>query len=86
MTRGVGREKGISSTNLHVPMVGLVFCLAYLLDRRPKFKPTIFVILILFSLRIVARNVEWGDPVKFYENELRYTQNSINVLRKLEVE
>jgi tetratricopeptide (TPR) repeat protein len=32
----------------------------------------LMIILALFIFRIMLRNMEWGDPVKFYENEIKY--------------
>ena len=34
------------------------------------------VVIILFSWRTISRNVEGGDPIQFYENELLYTTHS----------
>jgi len=76
---------------LYVPMVGLVFCLAYLLDRYKIYSKKVFlgafmILLFLFGLRIAARNIEWGDPVRFYENELRYVQTSARIYNNLGME
>ena len=32
------------------------------------------------------RNAEWGDSVKFYENELKYTQTSARIYNNLAME
>ena len=82
---------------LYVPIIGVIFCLCALWENlgaklpfgslAPKFSVCLFIIiLILFSVRIMIRNTEWGDPVKFYENELRYTDSSARIYNDLAME
>ncbi len=80
---------------LYIPIIGLIFCLCSLSNslsdklstRAKEVAAYIFIlILLLFSCRIMARNIEWGDPVKFYENEIRYTQSSARIYNNLAME
>lgn len=34
----------------------------------------------------MMRNTEWGDPIRFYTNELRYTQSSARIYTDLGME
>ena len=76
---------------LYLPIIGVIFSLCFVFDKfseKRKQAITIFLllILILFSVRIIARNVEWGDPIKFYQNELKYTQTSARIYNNLAME
>lgn len=76
---------------LYIPLIGIIFYLAQKYDcLSEKSKKTAQVILLalllLFSFRIILRNVEWGNPVKFYENEIKYTQDSARIYSNLGME
>jgi protein O-mannosyl-transferase len=76
---------------LYVPIIGLIFILMHWSEENEiKTKGIIPIILIcillLFSFRIISRNMEWGNPVKFYENELRYTETSARIHNNLAME
>ncbi len=77
---------------LYTPIIGLIFCICYLYDlyfdkfsfmTRQIILYILILILILFSFRIIARNVEWGDPIKFYNNELKYSTSSARIYNNL---
>ena len=70
---------------LYIPIIGIIICLIYFFDFK-KHWPIIFIVLILFGVRITFRNLEWGDPIKFYKNELRYTDNSARIYVNLGME
>lgn len=36
----------------------------------------LILILILFTIRIMMRNAEWGDPIKFYQNEIKQMERT----------
>jgi tetratricopeptide (TPR) repeat protein len=76
---------------LYLPIVGIIFYLAYLFDNlseEAKQKATVIllIVLTLFAGRIIARNIEWGNPVKFYHNELKYTETSARIYNNLAME
>src|SRR3989344_2353551 len=66
----------------------LLFFLFYGMRERKKEVATylLIIVLILFSFRIMARNRQWGDPVKFYTNELAYTETSARIYANLGME
>src|SRR3989344_7524362 len=76
---------------LYIPLIGIIFCLAYLFDEYQDFSKKILpgllvFILIVFGLRVMARNAEWGDPIKFYRNELQYAPQSARIHNNLAME
>ncbi|HEY4494306.1 MAG TPA: tetratricopeptide repeat protein [Candidatus Paceibacterota bacterium] len=74
---------------LYLPIIGVIFCLCLLFEKishSKYFLPVFILILILFSVRVFARNMEWGNPIKFYENELKYTQTSARIYNDLAME
>ncbi|MEX2052232.1 MAG: tetratricopeptide repeat protein, partial [Candidatus Paceibacterota bacterium] len=76
---------------LYLPIVGIIFYLAHLYDglgedKARKAGVILMIIFVLFSMRIMARNIEWGNPVKFYHNELKYTQTSARIYNNLAME
>ncbi len=76
---------------LYIPIIGVILFLASLFDSlSEKGKRTgtviLIVVLVLFSARIFMRNLEWGNPIKFYQNELKYTQTSARIYNNLAME
>src|SRR3989344_3930509 len=76
---------------LYMPIIGMIFFLCYIFDNLGEKSKNIiiiflFFIFLLFSFRIMARNAEWGDPVRFYKNEIRYTKNSARIYNNLAME
>lgn len=73
---------------LYIPIIGIIFCLCFFFDRYEKSSGNVLlyvliIVLLLFGFRTMARNAEWGNPVKFYENEIRYTQSSARIYNNL---
>src|SRR3989338_818867 len=76
---------------LYMPIIGMIFFLCYIFDNLGEKSKNIiiiflFFIFLLFSFRIMARNAEWGDPVRFYKNEIRYTKNSARIYNNMAME
>lgn len=76
---------------LYMPIIGIILLLAFWFEKRNQKTKNIATlilvcILFLFSVRIIARNIEWGNPIKFYQNELRYTQDSARIFSNLAME
>ncbi|MBI4225458.1 MAG: hypothetical protein HY617_03990 [Candidatus Sungbacteria bacterium] len=80
---------------LYLPIIGIILALCFLAEFLAKKLPPAVkkiallafpVILILFIARIMMRNAEWGDPIRFYTNELRYTQSSARIYTDLGME
>ncbi|MBI4087058.1 hypothetical protein HY416_03730 [Candidatus Kaiserbacteria bacterium] len=80
---------------LYLPIIGMILAVCFLgefLARKiPPVAGTIAVIalsvvLVLCIARIMTRNVEWSNPIRFYENELRYTQTSARIYTDLGME
>ena len=76
---------------LYVPIIGFIFMVVCWMEEteyRTKGKMVVILlcILVLFSTRIIARNMEWGNPIKFYENELKYTATSARIYNNLAME
>lgn len=80
---------------LYLPIIGMILALCFLgeflAEKMPpvmkKIVPfVLLVILALFTIRIMMRNAEWGDPIRFYTNELRYTQTSARIYTDLGME
>jgi tetratricopeptide (TPR) repeat protein len=73
---------------LYIPIIGFLFMVGHWFEesksRTKEVLTIIFIIILaLFSLRIFMRNLEWGDPVKFYNNELKYTQSSARIYNNI---
>jgi hypothetical protein len=73
---------------LYLPIVGVIYILCIFFDKISvrDYKNLVYallVVLVLFSGRVFARNLEWADPVKFYRNELKYTQSSARIYNNL---
>lgn len=80
---------------LYLPIIGLIFCLCsvcrslsgkFSIHTKTIAAYVFIFILLLFSFRIMARNMEWGNPVKFYQNEIKYTQGSARIYNNLAME
>ncbi len=76
---------------LYLPIIGIIFCFCSLFEELSDNQKRIafyflIMILILFTIRIMMRNAEWGDPIKFYENEIKYTQSSARIYNNLAME
>lgn len=76
---------------LYLPMIGFFLSLIYGLYliylRLPKVLPLFLGVLILYisflSVKTMVRNTEWADPIKFYNQVLRYSPDSLRVLNNL---
>ena len=77
---------------LYFPLVGISILVAGLWGQlQAKKAQRIFligflIVGILASMRTVLRNIEWGDPVKFYKNELFYSPKSARIHHNLGME
>jgi tetratricopeptide (TPR) repeat protein len=80
---------------LYLPIVGIIFLFSFIASRityrLPRLKQSILfyiflIILLLFATRIILRNREWANPVRFYQNELKYTQVSARIYNNLAME
>jgi len=76
---------------LYLPIIGVIFIFAHWFEEanpntRKILRGVLFLVLILFSIRIFARNLEWGNPIKFYQNEIKYTQESARIYSNLGME
>jgi protein O-mannosyl-transferase len=67
---------------LYFPIVGLLVIFAYYFDciKNLKYKTIfiyfLFVVITLYGIRVITRNSEWSDEIKFYQNELVYNPYS----------
>ncbi|MDP3696432.1 MAG: tetratricopeptide repeat protein, partial [Candidatus Taylorbacteria bacterium] len=80
---------------LYLPLVGLFILAGFYLDKLFGFLKEnhrfLFVICVLlfgvyisfYAVQNVKRNVLWGDPIKFYEDILRYNPTSLRVINNL---
>ncbi len=62
---------------LYVPLFGLLILAGYVIERQKLSGRNVFlfilvIVMLLLSLRTVARNYQWANPEAFYENELNY--------------
>ena len=76
---------------LYLPIIGSIIALCFLYERLPARAEKVFPyvlagVLALYIVRIIMRNAEWGDPLRFYTNELRYTQTSARIYTDLGME
>ncbi|TLM65402.1 MAG: tetratricopeptide repeat protein [Deltaproteobacteria bacterium] len=68
---------------LYLPMFGMVLVLLDLLQRMPSPKMAMTVVLLVVSLLAGLtwqRNALWGDPVAFFEDNLRRSPNNVRVM------
>ncbi|MBD3363236.1 hypothetical protein GF362_05945 [Candidatus Dojkabacteria bacterium] len=74
---------------LYFPLIGISILLAqsydYIDEGIEKKILVIFitVFLVLLSVRTVIRNKDWTDPIRFYQNEIKYNPNSARVYNNL---
>lgn len=74
---------------LYIPLIGIGILCATLFDRLLKLKKAHFFLyifiplIVLYSVRTIARNNQWADVEKFYLNELKYTDSSIRIYNNL---
>ena len=70
---------------LYLPLVGLLILVPIIYERaidkdiQKKLMIVFLIIAMLFGVRSFARNVQWADSFTFYENELKYNQNSARI-------
>jgi len=91
---------GIVATNaiflehwLYVPIIGIIFGIVYVLEklgqntnRKKMIFSVVCLLLIIYTGIVIDRNRDWADPVKFFSNELKYTQKSARVYNNLAME
>lgn len=67
----------------YIPFIGFLITLGYFLDRfkvpKKLLAPSAIIVLILLSIRSIARNEEWKNPEAFYKNELSYSTNNLRM-------
>lgn len=74
---------------LYFPIVGVLIVLVSLFDSIKNDNIKIVIIwflcfvLMLFGLRVIDRNEEWSDQIKFYQNELVYNPDSQRIHNNL---
>ncbi len=67
---------------LYFAMFGLLIIFVHCFDRIKVLKLKILIIyalsiiLTLYSIRVIARNSDWSDEIRFYQNELVYNPDS----------
>jgi len=65
---------------LYLPMAGFWLAIILLVEKlkiNKKISLTVLIVLIsFFSLLTIKRNLDWRDPITFYEKNLKYTPNS----------
>ena len=74
---------------LYIPIVGLIFSLVYFLQENEEknlYIYAVIVVLVIYSVMTFVRNTYWADPIKFYKNELIYTQKSARIYNNLAME
>ena len=74
---------------LYIPLIGITILAATFFDylagrNKAHFFLYLFIpLIVIFSLKTIARNAEWADIEKFYLNELKYTDSSIRIYNNL---
>ncbi|MGQ0645402.1 MAG: hypothetical protein ACT4O3_07920, partial [Elusimicrobiota bacterium] len=73
---------------LYVPLIGVSILAAAAWERlgsagRRTFVLCFGLLALAAAVRTHARNAQWADVVKFYENELRYTESSARIHNNL---
>ncbi len=61
---------------LYVPIIGVIFLAAYFLQEQGRNATLLHVatiILCVYAILSFARNLDWADPIRFYQNELQYS-------------
>lgn len=65
---------------LYLPMAGFWLAVVLLFEKVKINKKILIILLSLFSIIFISltirRNLDWRDPITFYEKNLRYTPNS----------
>jgi protein O-mannosyl-transferase len=63
---------------LYIPLIGVLVLVATAYEKFRKYRKQIMAVCVLltvlFSVRVVMRNFEWADPVKFFENEIAHAR------------
>lgn len=76
---------------LYLPMIGFFLSLIYgfylIYQRFPKVLPVFLIFLTFYisflGVKTMVRNTEWSDPIKFYNQVLTYSPNSLRILNNL---
>ncbi len=75
---------------LYMPIIGMIFLCVYGLqkieDRNHLFLYVVCIVLCIYGVIDIDRNIEWADPIRFYQNELLYTQEASRVYANLGME
>ena len=77
---------------LYVPLVGILILISGAWDSTKSIQAkrmlagVLVVFTLFFTVRTIARNADWADPVRFYNNELKYTKTSARVYNNLAME
>lgn len=73
---------------LYYPLIGVIFSGAKVYENQKPFVKNIFLVLlipllIVYGARTILRNSEWADGIKFYKNELKYSDKSARMHNNL---
>ncbi len=75
---------------LYGSFIGIVITVAFLLskiqqDHYKYLYLPIIVIVLLLGVRTYMRNIQWADPILFYENEIRHNDSSARIYNNLAI-
>ena len=74
---------------LYVPLVGIAVIVPLIYDSfkiekwKKGFLAVLLIIFCIYFVRTTARNQEWADPYKFYENEIAYSPTNGDLYNQL---
>ena len=64
---------------LYIPIIGLIFLVTYFLQEHKENNLFVYITIIILCIYAgigIDRNLDWADPVRFYENELEYSSSA----------
>lgn len=73
----------------YLPMIGMAFVMVGifkalgLTEEKSKKSWSVYGVLIVLGILTYMRNSVWADEVRFYDNELQYSQQSLRVMQKV---
>lgn len=83
---------------LYMPIIGVIFWCVYALQNFSKknensseqknhlFFYVVIIILFIYTVIDINRNLDWANPIRFYKNELKYTNSAGRIYANLGME